>query len=138
MNSRALIIGTTLAVMAFMSLGRDNGTFTSYAFDPLGPDFDILSFGPGFFAGDNPLGTLTKDGFTLKAQGGYGVIQFKGLVSSISWTVPDAENFSGFTVGIPTVESVVPAPSGFVLASLGALMFVGLGWRRGPPNPRVC
>ena len=36
----------------------------------------------------------------LAGKEGYGLIQFHGVVSAIGWTVPIAENWGGFQVGL--------------------------------------
>lgn len=81
-------------VIAVVSLGQAN-IATTYQFDA---PFDIVSSGPGYW-GNGPLTKLP--GNVLRGQEGHGVIQFLGSYTSISWTVPTYENYSGFTIGVP-------------------------------------
>jgi hypothetical protein len=79
-------------VMAVLSLGRP-GVGARYDFDT---PFEILKFGPGYFAN----GTLTKeDGDVLVGMEGNGLIQFHGLITSLTWTMPTAEYWHGIQVG---------------------------------------
>ena len=50
----------------------------------------------------------TNNNLTLNGQEGAGTILFKGLYSSISWTVTVPEDFSGFNFGISGVPYVFP------------------------------
>jgi len=83
--------------LAVLSLGQPNYA-TFYAFDT---PFEILSYGAGNWGGGS-LGT--SDAYTLVGYEGNGVLRFKGTVTSIRFTVPRAETYHGFTVG------VFPAP----------------------------
>lgn len=97
-------------VMAILSLGA--ACATTYNFDAA---FDVLNFGAGHFGG----GTLTElPGNILQGQEGHGIIQFSGTFNSISWTIPTAEFWHGFTVGIAGVATV-PEPGMWWLFSLG-------------------
>ncbi len=87
-------------VMAIVGLGR-TGVPVRYQFDA---PFVILSNGPGF-GGNGPLTELP--GNVLEGKEGHGTIQFPGSYTSISWTVPNAENWHGFTIGIPTCVSSI-------------------------------
>jgi hypothetical protein len=90
-------------VMAIQSLGssdRAEYDFTS--------PFTLVSQGSGHWGG----GSLVQSGNTLTGYEGNGIIQFSGLVSSISWTVPDGENYHMFTVGAP---ATVPLPASMFL-----------------------
>jgi hypothetical protein len=79
-------------VMAIFSLGRP-GLPSVYDFDT---PFEILNVGPGHFGN----GSLTAlEGDVLSGQEGYGLIRFLGVVSSVSWTMPVAENWHGIQVG---------------------------------------
>lgn len=80
-------------VMAFVSVG-DTDMPVGYVFDA---PFTILSEGEGYW-GD---GSLTQSGNTLTGAEGHGAIQFNGTFSSISWTNNAAENWHGFTIGVP-------------------------------------
>ena len=58
----------------------------------------------------------------LQGVEGHGTIQFLGTISTISWTVPTAEYWHGFTVGL------VPVPPTALLLGSGLL---GLALLRG-------
>lgn len=90
----------TNPVMAILSLGQP-GLPVTYEFNaPL----TLLSSGEGHFGGGNP--SLFQDTATsIRGLEGHGTIQFIGTFTSISWTVPQPENWHGFTVGL------VPTPS---------------------------
>ncbi len=82
-------------ILGIVSLGN-NGLTATYAFNA---PFNILSFGPGYFGGP---GTLTQlPGNVLSGVEGHGAIQFKGTFTSLHWTDPTYEYWSGFTVGLP-------------------------------------
>ncbi len=82
-------------ILGIISLGN-NGLTATYDFNV---PFTILSSGPGFFGGP---GTLTQlPGNVLSGTEGNGVIQFQGTLTSIQWTDPIGEYWSGFTVGLP-------------------------------------
>ena len=98
-------------VMAIMSLGQPN-FLVSYDFDA---PFDVLNFGAGHWGGP---GTLTElPGDILQGEEGHGLIQFLGTFTSISWTIPVAENWHGFQIGVP--GSLVPEPGTLALLGLG-------------------
>jgi hypothetical protein len=80
-------------VVAILSLGQP-GIPTTYEFDA---EFEVLSSGCGYFA----CGTLEAlpDNVLLGYEGN-GVIRFFGTFESISWTIPTAEYWHGFTVGV--------------------------------------
>ena len=109
-------------VMAILSMGQ-LGVAVQYDFDQ---PFDILNVGPGFFdAGGN--GSLVElAGDILEGLEGHGLIQFSGTISTINWTVPTAEFWHGFTVGIPRV-SQAPEPATLALMILG---LAGFGFAR--------
>jgi hypothetical protein len=87
-------------ILGIVSLGAANVTAT-YAFNA---SFTILSFGPGYFGGPGTLAQLP--GNVLSGTGGNGAIQFKGTFTSIQWTDPTAEFWSGFTVGLPEAANI--------------------------------
>ena len=79
--------------MAILSLGQP-GLPVDYSFDQ---PFNVLSFGPGYWGGP---GTLTDiGGNVLHGVEGHGVIQFQGMVSSITWTAAPSETWHGFQIG---------------------------------------
>lgn len=92
-------------ILLIVSLGRVD-VEVRYLFDQ---PFEILSQGPGYW-GDGLLSR--EEGNVLVGYEGHGAIQFPGLVSSISWSVPDAEFWHGFTVGIPMVTTPAGVPEG--------------------------
>ena len=107
-------------VMAILSLG--NVLFpATYNFDT---EFEILNNGPGAF-GNGPLTELP--GNILQGGEGNGIIQFSGSFTSISWTVPTAEFWHGFTIGIADVVPPPELPEPSSLLSLLALGAVGAG-----------
>jgi hypothetical protein len=111
--------------MAILSLGQA-GFLVTYDFDA---PFDVLSFGPGFFGGPGTLTELAGD--VLVGEEGHGTIRFRGTFTSISWTVPTAEFWHGFTVGVAADVAAVPEPSSIVLlASAGVLGLLGIRRRR--------
>lgn len=80
-------------IMAIVSLGQPNIVVT-YDFDV---PFTILSYGPGYWGGPGTLNNV--GGQRLTGVEGHGTIRFIGTVSSIHWTIPNAETWHGFTVG---------------------------------------
>ena len=113
-------------VMAIQSLGSgwDVSTYV-FVFDS---PFTLLNYGPGHWGGGGP-GSLVQSGLSLTGIEGNGIIQFSGQFSSISWTVPDGEYYSMFTVGAPS--AAVPEPASLLLLGTG---LVGLArWRRRRP-----
>lgn len=106
-------------IMLVLSMGQPGNYFVSYSFDQ---PFSILSSGTGYWGG-SPLGSLTASGNTLTGLEGHGAIQFKGTFSSLSWTVDNAENWHGFTLGLTTPSGVPDggASIAFVGAALAGL-----------------
>ena len=99
-------------VLAIMSLGQP-GFAVTYVFGD--EPFDVLNSGTGHWGG-NPAGSLFEDpGNVLRGIEGHGIIQFNGTFSSISWTMPIAEGWHGFQVGIPA-----SAPEPGILGLLGS------------------
>ena len=107
-------------VMAIVSLGRTNEV-VKYDFNQ---PFTLLSSGRGYWGGD-PAGSLfAEPGDVLKGVEGHGVIQFQGLISSISWTtsVPPPDNnepgeyWHGFQIG------AVPDPASTLFLFGGAAL----------------
>ena len=93
-------------------------------------DFEILSFGNGYWGG----GTLTKTNpsagvYQLNGSGEpHGVIRFNRAVSSITWTSLTNEYWNGFTVG--TYGAAVPEPEAAGLMLVGVVMIGALARRR--------
>jgi len=110
-------------VMAIASLGSGSDSAV-YQFDS---PFAILSQGITccWGGGDDRLTQLP--GNVLQGFEGAGVIKFLGTYSSFAWTVPDPENWHGFTFGIRTTERLEPTPTPTVRApGVLALLAIGL------------
>jgi hypothetical protein len=98
-------------VFLIWSLGQ-GGVPTAFNF--LGsPTISIVAGGPTNQYGGSALTLMSANAVGVE---GNGVLQFQGLVSSISWTNPTYENYYAFTVG-----NVVPEPGTW------ALMICGFG-----------
>lgn len=113
-------------IMAILSMGQ-TGVVVDYAFDT---PFDILNQGVGHFGG-GPNALTEEAGDVLRGREGHGLIQFQGTVTSISWTIPNAEFWHGFQIGYVDAEQMAPIPipaSGILL--LAALGGLGLARRR--------
>jgi hypothetical protein len=108
-------------VMLIVSLGQP-GVPVNYEFDL---PFEILSQGAGFF-GDGPLFELDEN--VLQGEEGHGAIRFPGLVSSIAWTVPNPENWHGFTIGVPDQGAAPRVPETGSTLILTALGLIALWW----------
>jgi len=102
-------------VFAIWSLGQPRLP-ASFTFD-LAPTLE--AGGPNANFGGS---SITVSNNTVSGGEGNGVVQFNGLVSSISWT-DTPENYYGFTVG---VAGAIPEPSAYLvmLAGLGLLGFL--------------
>ncbi len=120
----------TNPLFAIVSLGG-LGTLVTYNFDS---PFEILSFGPGAFGGPGTLSQVNDR--TLTGNEGNGVIRFLGTFSTISWTVPVAETWHGFTVGVQGAAvdqpppDVVPEPATVALLGAGLVAIGAAGARR--------
>jgi hypothetical protein len=88
-------------VIAIVSLG-DPSTTVRYHFSS---DFDVLGTGAGYF-GNGPF--LKESSGVLRGTEGHGCIQFKGIYTSISWTVEGYEKWHAFTVGVPETLNLTP------------------------------
>lgn len=104
-------------VLAVQSLGQ----ISNRAIYDFTESFTILAQGPGHWGGGSA--SLSQSGNSLIGYEGNGILQFSGAYSSISWTVPDGENYHMFTVGS---ASAVPLPASmFLLGSgLGCLVAI--------------
>jgi hypothetical protein len=92
--------------------------------------FTITSCGPG---NDFGGGCITQTGDSVLGAEGNGTITFDGSFTSISFTVPDGENFFALTVGAPGLApptSAVPKPSSLALLGTGLLSAVGVARRK--------
>jgi hypothetical protein len=138
-GTQTVTFSTAIAnpIFAILSLGQPGVTVT-YDFNR---PFEILSFGPSAsFGGPGTLTAISDpatNSFRLTGVEGNGLIRFLGDFQSISWTVPVAENWHGFTIGVQGVAagepSTVPEPAtlGLVALGLGGLAAVRRRIRRG-------
>jgi hypothetical protein len=110
-------------VMAIWSLGSGN-TPASFVFTT--SNISLESGGPSSeFSGSS----ITLAGDTVAGVEGNGVIQFNGLVTSITWSNPQNEQWYGFTVGTPGVAGDgVPEPASWALM-LGGFGLAGAALR---------
>ena len=104
-------------VMAIQSLGN-RGNMAYYNFTT---PFTILNSGPGQWGGS--ASDMWQIGNNLYGTEGNGLIQFSGIYSSISWTIPDGESYHGFTVG---ATSAVPIPPSVLLFLSGIIGMVAV------------
>lgn len=107
-------------ILLVLSIGQPGYT-VRYDFDQ---DFTILSSGNGHWGGSAAGSLFEEAGDVLRGVEGHGAIQFLGTYSTISWTVDPAENWHGFTVGIPSAQRTPDAGSTVALLGLTCL---GLG-----------
>lgn len=90
-------------VIAIVSMGGLAAVQWDFGTQPL----TILSTGPGSFGTGTPLSKIGTS--VLSGKESNGVVQFPGTMTTLSFTVVTAENWGGFTVGIPTATAP-PAP----------------------------
>ncbi len=110
-------------VIALLSVG-DRIHQTDYVFDQRPT---LLSSGSGWWGGCS--GCLFVTDHTVSDLEGHGVVQFKGAFTQLSWSVPQAENWHGFTVGAASVAAV-SEPSVTALLACGLLVGAFLAKRR--------
>lgn len=109
-------------IMAIVSQGRTSLP-VSYDFDT---PFTVLGEGRGYW-GDGWY--TTGEGDILTGYELHAVIQFSGLVDSISWTAAPGEYWHGFTVGL-TETAPVPEPATMFLLGSGLLGLIGVRKKR--------
>ena len=109
-------------VMAIQSLGQPGLTIS---YDFINAPFTLLDSGSGHWGGSSS-GSMTQSGDNLFGTEGNGIIQFDGVYSSISWTVPNAEYYHMFTVGAPDAASSVPEPATMLLFGIGLASLAGV------------
>jgi len=80
----------------FFAIVSLNGN--GYLFDQ---DFDIMSYGPGFFGTGGATRVALPDGrFSVVGSGElHGVLRIDGAIQSLTWTSQSPEYWNGFTVG---------------------------------------
>ena len=106
-------------VFLIWSLGQ-GGIPTSFNFQN-NPTISVVAGGPTNQYGGSALTLATPNVVGVE---GNGVLQFQGLVQSISWTNPVAEDYYAFTVG-----NVVPEPGTWALM-IGGFGMAGAALRR--------
>jgi hypothetical protein len=101
-------------VLAIWSLGQP-GFLAQFVF---GQPFTIQCGGPNAEYGG---AAITAVGNTVSGLEGNGVIQFSGSLTSITWTNPVAEDWYGFTLGLPVAAIPEPETYALLLAGLAVL-----------------
>ena len=109
-------------LIAFISVGQPS---LSVRYNFLGNSFNVLSDNSTDAAAWG-TGSQTVAGNTIIGNEFSGTVQLIGTFSSFSYSVEDAEDWHGVTVG---VQSVVPEPSTYALMFAG-LFSVGIASRR--------
>jgi hypothetical protein len=97
-------------VIALLSVGTRSQQ-VDYVFDqkPI-----LLSSGVGWWGGCGSC--LYVNDHAVSGTEGHGVVQFKGSFTQLTWSVPEAENWHGFTVGATSVAPVSEPPATALLA----------------------
>lgn len=107
-------------ILAIVSLGQANYQPFPVQYD-FNHDFNILSFGPGFFGAPGTL-SYGADNSILVGDEGHGAIQFIGTfdaLTPITWTTSPSEYWHGFQVGV-AADAVPDAGSTMLLFSTAA------------------
>lgn len=110
-------------VIAVLSVG-DRHHQVDYVFDQKPT---LLSSGAGWWGGCSSCLFVTDH--TVSGLEGHGVMQFKGTFTQLSWSVPEAEYWHGFTVGAASVAAV-SEPSVTALLACGLMVGVFMAKRR--------
>lgn len=118
-NTLTFSSGVINPIFAIVSQGQ-SGLAVSYDFDT---PFTVLSEGRGYW-GDGTFSEAAGD--ILTGNEFHGVIQFQGIVNSLSWEANPDEFWHGFTVGV----SAVPEPGTLALLSLGLVGLATARYRR--------
>lgn len=107
-------------VMNIASLGAGGaGINASYNFNSAPV---LLSHGAGFWGSENS--PLSVSGNVVSGIEGNGTIQFNGTFTSLSWTTPNDEYYSAFTIGATSVAAIPEPSSGVLLVVGGAVLAV--------------
>lgn len=99
-------------IFDLVSVGQSSIPVT-YDFDH---SFTIINQGQGPFGN----GTLVQNGDAVTGTEGNGVLLFEGDLSSLSWSIDNAEYWHGFTAGVAG-PAAVPEPASIAALGLGAL-----------------
>ena len=105
-------------VLAIWSLGQPGNFVAQFNFNQA---FTIEAGGPNAEYGGASIYAV---GNTIFGAEGNGVVQFSGSIASISWTNPIAEDWYGFTVGVPVAAVPEPETYALMLAGFAVLAFV--------------
>lgn len=84
-------------VFAFVSLGR----YSTPARVTFSAKAKLLSSGVGYYGGCDTC--LQASGKTVTGTEGHGVVQLKGTFTTITWQLPDFEEWFGMQVGAPAI-----------------------------------